>query len=175
MSNRMRRIFVYLALFLCAGHLFDLALGLGWNRSIAWFGAITDIYSRWDPTYVAQPFYMEITSLLSGIVMIPATLAIAHGFHRRLSFVKWLVPMYAGFIICNNVSWYWNEFFCPEPPVSWFMMILFSSPWWVLPSVIAYATIDRDFATVTGGEPARAGQRSTGDLHAAKTSVARSA
>jgi hypothetical protein len=150
LSARKRRIFVYISVFLAAGHLFDLSLGLGWNKSIGWFGAITDLYAGWDPMYIAQPFYMEITSLLSGFVMIPMTLAMAYGFRKHADYVKWLVPMYAGYIICNNTGWYWNEFFCPEPPISWFMLILFSSPWWILPSYLFHQVITHE---VTAADP----------------------
>jgi hypothetical protein len=144
LSAKKRRIFVYLCILLAAGHLFDLALGLGWNESFGWFGAVTSLYATWDPMYIEQPFYMEITSLLSGFVMIPMTLAMAWGYRNRLDYVKWLAPMYAGFIVCNNIGWYWNEFFCPEPPISWFMLIFWSSPWWILPSYLFYQTITHD-------------------------------
>lgn len=157
LSASRTRTFTYIASFLAAGHLFDLSLGVGWNESVAWFGAITDLYANWDPMYIAQPFYMEITSLLSGFVMIPMTLLLAWGFHKRRTFVNWLAPMYAGFIVANNLGWYWNEYFCPEPPISWFMLIFWSAPWWIFPSWLAWSVIQHP---ITAGDVVEA--RATG-------------
>jgi hypothetical protein len=165
MSASKTRLFVIFSVILAVGHLFDLSLGLGWNNSIGWFGAVVALYATWDPMYVAQPFYMEITSLASGFVMIPMTLAIGWGFHKCLPYVKWLVPMYFGFIICNNIGWYFNEYFSPQPPNSWFMLILCSAAWWILPSVLVYNTIRYELpseqteeAPVDGGQLVGTGQ-----------------
>ena len=38
----------------------------------------------------------------------------------------------------NNVGWYFNEYFSPQPPNSWFMLILCSAAWWILPAVLVY-------------------------------------
>ncbi len=132
------RTYMGLSLFLAAGHLFDLSLGIGLNHHIGWFNSITELYSRWDPTYIAQPFYMEITSLLSGIVMIPMTLLMAYGFRKQARWLITLVPLYTGFIVCNNICWYWNEYFCPIPPHSWAWLIFWSSPWWILPVYLCW-------------------------------------
>jgi len=123
---------------LAAGHLFDLSLYLGIEDHIGWFNSMALIWARWDPAYIAQPFYMQITSLLSGAVMIPMTVAMAIGFKRQASWLTWLAPCYAGFVTCNDLNWYWNEFFCSEPPLNWPMMILFCLPWWIFPLVLAY-------------------------------------
>ena len=140
MSNT-NRLCIAACLILAFGHTFDMLVGLDVHRRWDAFGAIAEIYGRWDPGYVAQPFYMKITSLTSGLIMLPLTLALAWGFAREAAWRGMVAVFYLGFICCGNVIWLYNEAMGPVGPESWGWTIGLYLPWQVLPIWLAWVGV----------------------------------
>lgn len=130
---RHKQLYAALCFLLAAGHLFDLCIGLDLHRSWSAFASLAQVYAKWDPVYLEQPFFVKIISLLSGAAMLPMTVALGIGFLRGSGFTKMLVVFYTGFITASNLIWTWNEVYGPVPPKSWAWAMGLSVPWWIIP------------------------------------------
>lgn len=135
---RNHRLLGSLFVVIVLGHLFDFLIGMKVHQIWSPFQLLVDIYSRWDPLYAAQPFYVRNVALLSGFVMIPLATGIAISYLRGRPNLP-LALFYGGFVTCNNLSWLWTEYHAPTPPTSWTMLFLCAGLWFVLPPVVALA------------------------------------
>lgn len=129
---------IIFGMFAMSSFFVDLAAGLNVSHDSPFGQTLASYGEMADPLVLQNPLWLQLASLISGVVFGPFYVALVYALIRERAWIRKPALIYVGAMVYSMVLYYGVELLGPTPPTSYPIMVGSTLPYLLAPAALCW-------------------------------------